>query len=532
LVYSASYAQLKFIVEDFEGFTDGNSGMKQNGIFTYGDVNVETATKLATGQHYSGNKYLEVSREGKLPYGGWGKGIGLHVQLDVTTDFLNFYVFQPSANTGHKIKIDIEEDDSGNSTFEKDQDDAWTHTHTLDNKSGWQLVSIPLSQFRDSNTGGDHVFNISYADGKIFSLTFSLPDSVSTKKQSWGFDFICFSKGKLVTGQKLFDAPTPSSSDICSLGAWSKEGNEANFTQIPAIFEGYFKNASEKKLAVVHFFQPFGFEGDPRERSYPSTELINKVIHRGYIPMITLENHFVNTSSSTRQPNLYSITEGHFDSFFRAWARQIRQVKGVVLLRILHEFNGDWYPWCVVNNDKNPELLIQAYHRIYNIFKEERVKNVRFIWCPNSMSVPQEKWNFIMSAYPGNDYVDYIGLDIYNGAGKGVQPWRSFRKEGMENYFLLTEQFPNKPLLICETASRERKPGEGNGGQDKAGWIKQMSETLTSDMSKVRLLTWFNERDMFRIDSSPQSVDAFLQYVLKNDYFKSGTGYLEPLLGK
>lgn len=100
----------------------------------------------------------------------------------------------------------------------------------------------------------------------------------------------------------------------------------------------------------------------------------------------------------------------------------------------------------------------------------------------------------------------------------------------MENYFMLTKYYPGKPLLICETASRERKASEPKSAQDKTGWIKQMSEALTSDMSKVRLLTWFNEKESFKISSSPGAQGAYLDYILKNDYFKPGTKYLQPLL--
>ena len=66
--------------------------------------------------------------------------------------------------------------------------------------------------------------------------------------------------------------------------------------------------------------------------------------------------------------------------------------------------------------------------------------------------------------------------------------------------------------------------------QDKAGWIKQMSIALTTDMSKIKLLTWFNEKETFKINSSPGAQGAYLDYILKNDYFKSGTKYMQPLL--
>lgn len=532
LFVNPCFSQLKFLIEDFEGFADGTEDLKPNGIFTYGNVKGNIDYRMDGSRAYSGERFLRLYRNGAAEYGGWGKGIGLNMELDVATDYLNFYI---NVRNIDSVKIELQEDDNQDNKFSTVMDDSWACTLVIPRKNEWHLISVPLSKFMDSNAGGDKVFNVTYAAGKLMTLIMSFKGSGSSGyDQSGSLDFLCFSKGKLPVGAELFDAPAAKQDDFCNLGIWSKEGNTGDFSEIAAGFENEIRYGSEKKLGVVHFFQPFSIDGNGQTKHYPSVERINKVVRKGYIPMITLEDHFVSatgTNQKLKQPNLYSIVEGHFDSFFADWARQVKAVEGTILLRILHEFNGDWYPWCVVNNDKNPELLVKAYRRIHDAFKKQGVTNVKFIWCPNSMSVPQEKWNFIMDAYPGDEYVDFVGLDIYNGAGKGFQLWRSFRKEGIENYFILTERMPAKPLLICEAASRERKETESISAQDKAGWIRQMSEALTTDMSKVRLLAWFNEKETFKINSSPGAQGSYLDYVLKNGYFKSGSDHLLPLLG-
>lgn len=545
-----THAQLKFVIEDFEGLADGSSSSdnKQNGIFTFGNIKSSIVSKKDKQLSYLGDRCIKLEKEGKATYGGWGKGIGLNIELDPKQDYLNLYVCQPTINKNNSLKIELQEDDNGDNVYEKDLDDSWNYVHKFDTKSpsaetqniqmDWELISIPLSKFKDSNPSGDGIFNINYKQGKLLCFIISFINSPELQgssvqeknKQTWYFDFISFSKGNLPIGsQGILSLPSAAAEDLCNIGTWSKEGNEANFSDIASNFEKTFNTYSEKKLGVIHFFHPFAVDGGNTQNHYPSIERINKIIHQGYIPMITLEDHFVNANPNMKQPNLYSIVEGHFDPFFKEWANEIKQVDGIILLRILHEFNGDWYPWCVVNNDKNPLLLVKAFQHIHDIFKEQKVTNVKFIWCPNSTSFPQEKWNYIMNAYPGDDYVDCIGLDIYNGAGKGLPVWRSFRKEGIENYFIITQQLPNKPLFICETASRERQNSESTPTQNKAEWIKQMSEALKSDMSKVRLLTWFNEKESFKINSSSESQKAFLNYIIKDDFFKSGTNYISPM---
>jgi hypothetical protein len=523
-----SPAQLKFLVDDFEGMGEGDGDLKENGFFTFGTVS-SRVERSGDNHGYSGKRAFRVTRSGRQEYGGWGKGVGLNIGLDADTDHLNFYVLTDKKNGPVKWRIEIQEDDDFDHIFKKERDDVWEHHITLAARGEWEFVSIPLKAFKDANPGGDGDFNVGQYGGRLFVLLFSLPDADKLPaNMGWTFDFICFSKGVLPRGQKLFDAPPSTMMDFCALGAWSSEGNSANFADIPRSFEGIFGGG--KKLGVAHFFQSFSVAGDGGEYHYPSVERINRVIEAGYIPMITLEDHFVNASSQARQPNIYSIVEGHFDSFFGYWAHHIKQVKGVVLLRILHEFNGDWYPWCTVKNDRKGELVARAFRYIHNIFRDNNVNNVRFIWCPNSMSVPQESWNNIMDAYPGDEYVDFVGLDIYNGAGdgKGANLWRSFRKEGIENYFVLTQQKPGKPLFICEAASRERRISEG--GQSKAEWIDQMSEALRSDMSKARLLAWFNEKETFKVQSSNESQRAYQDHIMKNPYFRDGTQDLEKLL--
>jgi beta-mannanase len=525
--FSTAFSQLKFLLEDFEGMNPGASELKVNGLFAFGAVAAEIDNRSCTKQTYSGNRAIKVQYTGKGDFGGWGKGVSVNMELDQSTDYFNFYIWCDAGKTC-TLNIELHEDDDNDGVFNKERDDIWTNKLSVKGKGGWQLVSIPLLMFSDSNQPGDGVFNISYKEGKlfVFLLSFENIKQLPVNRPMY-FDFLCFSKGILPVSGLFEPVPAPPGS-FCTLGAWSAEGNSANFLDIASEFEKNFKGG--KKIGIIHFFQSFSVQGDGAEYHYPSVERINRVINAGYLPMITLEDHFVNTNSNTKQPNLYSILDGHFDSFFGYWAHQIKEVKGIVLLRILHEFNGDWYPWCTVKNDRNPELVGRAFRYIINIFRQNNVTNVRFIWCPNSMSVPQESWNFIMEAYPGDDYVDMIGLDIYNGAGSGKSDalWRSFRREGIENYFVLTSKKPGKPLLICETASRERRTGEQ--GQNKAEWIREMSVALKTDMSAIKLLAWFSEKATFKVNSSPASIDALQKHIFEDGYFRGGIGDFQQFI--
>lgn len=504
-------AQLKYIVEDFEGLATDNKSLAKNGVFAYGNINAAIQEGGNTGSNYINDRFITLSCNAEVEHGGWGKGMNTLIELNRTTDHFNFFC-NYSGKKG-TLCIELREDDNGDGIYQETLDDAWIWEVVLKptpDSDPWNVFSVPLDDLKDRNTGGDGTFNCSYKGGKLLELLFVL-DHLQ-KNEQVSFDFLNFSYGKFVKAN--------GGDGTCALGFWAKE-DDVDVLWIPNAFEKMF--GKEKKLAVVHFFQPLATDGGSIPNNYPAPKQINELISAGYQPMITLENRYVNVSSKARQPNLYSITEGHLDAFFIEWAKHIKKVNGIVLVRILHEFNGNWYPWCLLKNDRDPKLFVKAFRHMHDLFVKENVTNVRFIWCPNSMSVPQESWNYIMDAYPGDEYVDLLGMDIYNGADQDAVLWRSFRKEGIENYFLFSQQVKNKEIIVCEAASRERKHGEGSNAQTKEQWIFQMAGALKTDMSRVRLLGWFNEKKTFKLNSSKGSLSSFREAFIRNPYFESGS---------
>lgn len=503
-------AQLKFIVEDFEGVCNGTGDLHKNGIFDYGCLKANTINETGSDNKpfYVQNRCLHITRSGSQNFGGWGKGISLNVDLDPLKDHFNFYFL--GAKPAH-FKILLQEDDNHSGAFEKEADDIWIYEITISTEvPSWKLISVLLNKFSDANKSGDGIFNCNYEEGKLLTVTFSFENDIPAGF-SGAFDFLCFSEEELITSPSL-------SSAQCGLGLWSAEGNQADFKGIAVTFEKVFG----KKPLVVHLFQSLS-DGGQMLNINSSVEAIENLLGEGYIPMITLEDHYVDPNGPKKnriQPNLYSIIEGHYDFFFTQWAMKIKELNGTVLVRILHEFNGDWYPWCIVKNDKDPKLFIKAYRHIRDIFTKLNVTNAKFIWCPNSMSLPQASWNFIPEAYPGDEYVDIIGADIYNGSGENSGIWRSFRREAIEIYFLITKYFPDKPFIVCETASRERRTGECSG-QDKAEWIAQMSDAVKHDLSGIKLLNWFNEKEPFIFNSSSSSQRSFMENIVNDPCFQT-----------
>ncbi|MGZ4090517.1 MAG: T9SS type A sorting domain-containing protein, partial [Bacteroidia bacterium] len=125
--------------------------------------------------------------------------------------------------------------------------------------------------------------------------------------------------------------------------------------------------------------------------------------------------------------------------------------------------------------------------------------------------------------YPGDNYVDIVATDIYNHPNLGTPAWKSFRYTMAETYCYLNKFVPNKPLYICEVASRERDGSEPAGSQSKADWICQMNRDLQSYFPNTRAVIFFSlikEHD-WRINSSSAALQAFVNCIW-NDPFYNG----------
>ena len=92
-------------------------------------------------------------------------------------------------------------------------------------------------------------------------------------------------------------------------------------------------------------------------------------------------------------------------------------------LRIGREMNGNWYPWAVTSS--NLSSYISGYRHIVTLLRGLTGANFTFMWNPylgigNSGSGISD----FSTAYPGDAYVDQIGLDVYDGGYTAEgSPW-------------------------------------------------------------------------------------------------------------
>ena len=95
-----------------------------------------------------------------------------------------------------------------------------------------------------------------------------------------------------------------------------------------------------------------------------------------------------------------------------------------LLLRFAHEMNADWYPWDGVRasapgTHDGPARYVAAWRHVHAVFAAAGATNVRWVWSPNHRSIPAAAWNDAARYYPGDDVVDWIGVDGYDRCRPG-----------------------------------------------------------------------------------------------------------------
>jgi beta-mannanase len=217
----------------------------------------------------------------------------------------------------------------------------------------------------------------------------------------------------------------------------------------------------------------------------------------------------------TIQPlyELSTITSGDHDCYIEAWARDVQAWGHPLFLRFAHEMNGDWYPWAQAVNGNDLGEYKAAWRYVHDKFACLGVTNVTWVWAPN---VWYDGSTGLRKLYPGDDYVDWIGVDGYNFGSTRDSGWRTFDEVFDATLDRLT--LFGKPLMLTETASTE-------DGGDKAGWIDDFFSQLDQRQTVIRGFVWFNiiTTTDWRIESSPEATTAFHTGIVALD---SGTGTL------
>ena len=238
------------------------------------------------------------------------------------------------------------------------------------------------------------------------------------------------------------------------------------------------------QLRIVHWFEQWGSNGGRFNEWNVRAAAVT-----GAVPMISWEPWQKPTSGvhdpEQRRYSLKSIARGRHDALIRRWARSAGDTGIPILLRPMHEMNGNWYPWSIATNGNTPRDAVIAWRRVVRIFRAQGARNVKFVWAVNTLNgLPAGAGHDLKSFYPGDRYVDWVSVTGFNwGDTFTWSRWNSFNQIFGGTYEALLKF--RKPIMISEVATVA-------AGGSARGWITAALMQLPRTFPRVRAIVWFD----------------------------------------
>lgn len=237
------------------------------------------------------------------------------------------------------------------------------------------------------------------------------------------------------------------------------------------------------KLPVIQLYTAWGSK---KEQVFPLLRA-QAIYDLGSIPMITWEpwlNDFdkekypVNISlDNVNRGGMKEVSNGKYDEYINEWAIDAKEFNAPLFIRFGHEMNDPYrYPWGPQYN--KPEEFIAAWKHVVDRFRKIGANNVIWIWSPHPAYTTYEQY------YPGNNYVDWIGVGTLNyGTVETWSKWWSFKD--IFNAFYSKISTYDKPMMISEFGSLEV-------GGDRTKWYKEAFDSFPYKYPSVKAIIFYN----------------------------------------
>ena len=218
---------------------------------------------------------------------------------------------------------------------------------------------------------------------------------------------------------------------------------------------------------------------------------------------------------------LRNASKGEYNAViqhFSAWAKKVDRP---VYLRIGYEFDGK-------HNQMEPDDYVKAYRLIVDIMRAEGADNVAFVW--HSYAAPTYKGYPLSDWYPGDDYVDWIGISLF-----GHMYSAELSREANDVFNFARNH--RKPVMIAEAS-----PIKGIVPDDTGVWDTWFVNLLSLSYRKnVKAISFINAdwpsypgfsslnwKDA-RLQNNPQVASAWFKETGKDRYLKQSPALFEQL---
>lgn len=339
-------------------------------------------------------------------------------------------------------------------------------------------------------------------------------------------------------GQGIYHAASPN----IFIG-WEERSNERGAIE-------QFEEMVGKDVAWVSVSNPWFIPDEElpcTETTYPEDrgihfprEDVESALRAETIPSIRMLPYDRCIQTDYEPYKLKRFLSGEYDEELREWAREAKEIPAPLLVSFGLEMNGFWFPWNLRHNGGletegygDPELydgherFRDTYRRIIDIFREEGVENITWVYhvnCtwPGDEGNPESDPN---AYYPGDDYIDWIGISCYGSQNPKNDFWWDMSLTFDNVYQQITESETigeKKPIALMEYGVTE--------DPRKSEWMRTFFEDVVNGTyPRLKALAWWNsefcaeyneaeERGCrswtdIRVDSSEESLEVYRDYI-------------------
>ncbi|WP_454050004.1 glycosyl hydrolase [Cellulomonas sp. Marseille-Q8402] len=253
---------------------------------------------------------------------------------------------------------------------------------------------------------------------------------------------------------------------------------------------------------------------------------VTRAWERDLMPMLTWESRPIASKNDVVDEPAYSlprILAGDFDAYLTTYAQDIAATGLPLAIRLDHEMNSTWYPWAEQTssgqpiNGNNVGDYVKMWQHVHDIFEANGANQyVIWVWAPNiinNLPAAFQSQEFLANLYPGDGYVDWVGVSGYQRP-----PYKTDNNSTFDYTYGRTldqlRAITDKKILLAEVGASEI-------GGTKPAWVQSFFQGFDPGANDdVIGFAWFNlavttyvdgklATNDWRVDSRANSLEAF-----------------------